>query len=92
MTTVTKKELIYRIAEHTGQKKVVAKRIVQNFISEMLKELERGNRIEFRDLTELGLSDREGDGRCNCRCHRFNSPRDGLGPWRAAHWPRTVWR
>ncbi|MAG57258.1 MAG: transcriptional regulator [Planctomycetes bacterium] len=50
MATVTKKELAYRIAERTGQKKVVVKRIIQQFITEIIEELARGNRLEFREF------------------------------------------
>jgi len=50
MATITKKQLAYRIAEKTGQKKVVVKRIIQEFISEIIEELARGNRLEFREF------------------------------------------
>jgi len=50
MATITKKELIDRIAERTGSKRVVVKRIIQNFLDEIVDELGRGNRLEFRDF------------------------------------------
>jgi len=50
MATVTKKELIDRIADKTQAKRVVVKRIVQNFLDEVVEELARGNRLEFRDF------------------------------------------
>jgi integration host factor subunit beta len=50
MTTVTKKELAYRISEKTGQKKVVIKKIIQAFIDEIIDELAQGNRLEFREF------------------------------------------
>jgi len=50
MSTVTKKELIDRIAENTQAKRVVVKRIVQNFLDEMVNELAKSNRLEFRDF------------------------------------------
>ena len=50
MSTVTKKELIDRIAKNTQAKRVVVKRIVQNFLDEMVNELAEGNRLEFRDF------------------------------------------
>lgn len=50
MATVTKKELIDRIAERGGQKRVVVKRIIQSFLDEIIEELGRGNRLEFRDF------------------------------------------
>jgi integration host factor subunit beta len=50
MATVTKKELIDRIAEQTSNKRVVVKRIVQAFLDEIIDELGHGNRLEFRDF------------------------------------------
>lgn len=50
MATITKKELIDRIADGTGQKRVVVKRIVQQFLDEIVSELGQGNRLEFRDF------------------------------------------
>ena len=50
MTTVTKKELAYRISEKTGHKKVVIKKIIQAFIDEIIDELAQGNRLEFREF------------------------------------------
>lgn len=50
MATVTKKELAYRIAEATGQKKVAIKKLLQSFLQEVIVELARGNRLEFRDF------------------------------------------
>ncbi len=50
MATVTKKELIDRIAERTQAKRVSVKRIVQTFLDEIVRELCRDNRLEFRDF------------------------------------------
>jgi len=50
MATVTKKELIDRIAERTQAKRVAVKRIIQAFLDEIIKELCRDNRLEFRDF------------------------------------------
>ena len=50
MHTVTKKELIDRIAEETGQKRSDVKRTVQRFLAQVMVELARGNRLEFRDF------------------------------------------
>ncbi len=50
MATVTKKELIDRIAERTQAKRVSVKRIVQAFLDEIVKELCQDNRLEFRDF------------------------------------------
>lgn len=51
MTTVTKKELIDRIAERTQAKRVSVKRIIQAFLDEITNELcVKNNRLEFRDF------------------------------------------
>lgn len=50
MATVTKKELIDRIADTTQAKRVVVKRIVQLFLDEVINELAEDNRLEFRDF------------------------------------------
>jgi len=50
MATVTKKELVDRIAERTGTKRVAVKKIVQSFLNEVIQELGHGNRLEFRDF------------------------------------------
>ncbi len=50
MSTVTKKELIDRIADKTGNKRVVVKRVIQLFLDEIVSELGQGNRLEFRDF------------------------------------------
>jgi integration host factor subunit beta len=50
MATVTKKELIDRIAEQTQAKRVVVKRVVQGFLDEIINELGKSNRLEFRDF------------------------------------------
>lgn len=50
MATVTKKELIDRIAEREGYKRAEVKRIVQSFLDAIVDELSQGNRLEFRDF------------------------------------------
>ena len=50
MSTITKKELIDRIAEQTQAKRVSVKRIIQTFLDEITSELSNGNRLEFRDF------------------------------------------
>ena len=50
MHTVTKKELVDRIADKLERKRVVVKETVQAFLDEVINELGRGNRLEFRDF------------------------------------------
>ena len=50
MATITKKELIDRIADKEGFKRVFVKRVVQTFLDSIVEELGNGNRLEFRDF------------------------------------------
>lgn len=50
MGTITKKDLIDRIALDSGQKQVVVKQTVQRFLDMIVEELGKGNRLEFRDF------------------------------------------
>jgi len=58
MSTTTKKELINRIAESTRTKRVLIKTTVQNFLDEVISELAKGNRLEFRDFGVFELRER----------------------------------
>lgn len=46
--TITKRDLVQRIADQTGQTKVLVRDILQRFLDEVSEELIRGNRLEFR--------------------------------------------
>ncbi len=50
MATITKKELIDRIADKTNERRVQVKLVVQQFLDEVVNELGKGNRLEFRDF------------------------------------------
>jgi integration host factor subunit beta len=56
--TITKKELVARIAERTNQTKVVAKDIIQLFLDEIIRELGNGNRLEFREFGVFEIKER----------------------------------
>ncbi len=56
--TVTKKELVSRIAEETGQTKVVTKDIIQMFLDQIITELALGNRLEFREFGVFEIKER----------------------------------
>ena len=58
MSTITKRELIERIAESTQTKRALVKATVQNFFDEIISELAKGNRLEFRDFGVLKPRDR----------------------------------
>ena len=67
MATITKKELVNRIAERTGQTKVVTKEIIQRFLDEIIDELSQGNRLEFREFGVFEVKSR--------RARRAQNPR-----------------
>ncbi len=48
--TRTKKELVDRVADLTGNKRVMVKKVIQTFLDQIIDELGKGNRLEFRDF------------------------------------------
>ena len=50
MTTIAKKAMIDKIAVTNHLSVVATKKIVQAFLDEIINELGRGNRLEFRDF------------------------------------------
>lgn len=59
MSTVTKKDLIDRIADLTGQRRTDVKETVQQFLDEVIIELGKGNRLEFRDFGVFEIRERK---------------------------------
>ena len=50
MATVSKKDLVNQIADNTQTKRIMVKRVIQAFLNEIINELSKGNRLEFRDF------------------------------------------
>ena len=50
MASVTKRQIAERIAKQTGQMQAITKDIIQSFMDEIVTELARGNKLEFRDF------------------------------------------
>jgi len=50
MSTITKKEIVDRIAEATQTAHATTKAIIQRFLEETVAELAKGNRLELRDF------------------------------------------
>ena len=50
MSTVTKKDLVDRITDATELKQTVVGEVVQTFLDNLVVELGKGNRLEFRDF------------------------------------------
>lgn len=58
MATITKKDLIDRIADRTKLKRVLVKKTVQEFLDQVIQELGKGNRLEFRDFGVFEIKER----------------------------------
>ena len=59
-STITKRDLVQRIADHTGQTKVLVRDILQQFLDEVAEELIQGNRLEFRKFGVFEVRQRPG--------------------------------
>jgi len=58
MATITKIDLVNRIAEKMKTKRVRVKSIVPYFLNEMIAELAKNNRLEFRDFGVFEVKER----------------------------------
>ena len=59
MTTITKKQIIGIIADKTGMTGVESANVIQTFKDQIIDELARGNRIEFREFGIFELKKRK---------------------------------
>ena len=59
MATTTKKELINRIATEQDLTNSHVKKIVQSFLDEIVNEIGKGNRLEFRNFGVFETKKRE---------------------------------
>ena len=50
MSTITKQELVNRIAEKTHSKPAAVKTVVQQLLDQITMELAKNNRLEFRNF------------------------------------------
>ena len=58
MPTVSKKELVDKIADKRGVAQSTVKTIVQQFLDEITSELAKSNRLEFRDFGIFEVKER----------------------------------
>ena len=56
--TITKRELVNRIAEETDQTKVAVRDVIQRFLDSIVDELSEGNRLEFREFGVFEVRER----------------------------------
>lgn len=59
MATTTKRNLIDRIAIATNTKRVLVRKVVQKLLDEIVEEIVKGRRIEFRDFGVFECKDRK---------------------------------
>lgn len=56
--TITKKALVERITQKTGVKRADVRSTIQEFLDQVILELKRGNRLEFRDFGVFEVKER----------------------------------
>ncbi len=56
--TITKRELVNRIAEETDLTKVAVRDVIQSFLDSIVDELSQGNRLEFREFGVFEVRER----------------------------------
>lgn len=59
MATITKKQIIGIIADKTGLTGVETSNVIQSFMDQIIDELAKGNRIEFREFGIFELKKRK---------------------------------
>ena len=58
MATVQKKEIVGRIAESTQTNRSTVKSVIQCFLEEIIADLAKNNRLEFRDFGVFEVRER----------------------------------
>ena len=60
MATTTKKDMVMRLAAKTGVDKSICRSVLQTFLDEVVSDLCRGNRVEFRHFGVFAPVPRKG--------------------------------
>ncbi len=58
MATITKKQLVERVSERAKVSRTDTKKVIQEFLDQVISELKRGNRLEFRDFGVFEVKER----------------------------------
>jgi integration host factor subunit beta len=58
MENITKKDLVDRVAQIHQTRSVMTKKVIQAFLDEVINELAKGNRLEFRDFGVFAIKTR----------------------------------
>ena len=59
MSTITKKDLVNQISDQTGVNRSVVGEVVQAFLDDIIDEIGRGNRLEFREFGVFEVKERK---------------------------------
>jgi integration host factor subunit beta len=59
MPTASKKEIVLSVANKTGRPSAEASAVCQSFLDQIVEELAKGNRLEFRDFGVFELKRRK---------------------------------
>jgi len=59
MATISKREIAERVARKAGQTQLVTKQIIQYFMDEIIEELAKHNKLEFRDFGVFSVVSRK---------------------------------
>lgn len=70
MATITKKEMINRIADSSAERRLQVKDIIEQFLEEIVADLCKGNRLEFRGFGVFEIRSRP--------ARRAQNPRTGI--------------
>ena len=87
--TTTKKEMVERIAASTNQSRIDVKRTIQAFLDEVIEELGRGNRLEFRDFGVFEIRERAARRAQNPKTNCLFTPSVAVGRGRTPSRSRT---
>ena len=58
MATITRRDLVDRISDRIGRSRATTGDVVQSFIDEIIEELGKGNRLEFREFGVFDVRER----------------------------------
>lgn len=58
MATVTKREIIDKVTERTGLKRSDVQEVLHQMLDQIIVELRKGNRLEFRDFGVFEIKER----------------------------------
>jgi DNA-binding protein HU-beta/integration host factor subunit beta len=80
MGNITKKDLVEKIAEHTGLTQVETKIVVESFLDSVAKALQNGNNIEIRGFGRFKVKQKKARTARNPRTNEYIEVDAGYKP------------